>query len=120
MPAWPASLPQYPLLAGFQLGTPDTVLRASAETGPPLTRRRFTAAAVPVQCTVKVGSLALKDAFALFLRNDLADGALSFTWAGLSERTGGGAGNFQFSSPPDFAPEGANRWRISMRLLRLP
>lgn len=120
MPSWPLTLPHYPLLNGYQTSGTDTVIRSQPSAGPPLSRRRFTAAVRPVNCSIKVGTLALKDVLDAFFRDDLEDGALPFTWAGLSESTGGGTGSFMFAGPPDYQPEGAQRWRISMQLLRLP
>lgn len=121
MATWPVSLPAYPLLAGFTVGAPDTVVRSDPSVGPPLVRQRATAGVRPVQCTVKVGTTALKDALDEFFRVDCAGGALPFEWAGLSASTGGGSGAlFLFAAPPDYAPEGATRWRIALQLLRLP
>lgn len=120
MATWPVSLPTHPLMAGFVLGAPDTVVRSNPSVGPPLVRRRATAGVRPVQCALKVGSTALKDALDAFFRDDCADGALSFEWAGLSAVTGGGTAQFLFAAPPEYAPEGATRWRISLNLLRLP
>lgn len=119
-PAWPGSLPQYPLMAGYNETEPDTLIETAMETGVPKARQRFTAGTRPIQCSVKLQSQAQKDALSTFYRVTLAGGALPFTWAGLSAPTTGGTGRFRIAKPPSYSRSGADRWLAQLAIIRLP
>ncbi len=117
---WPASLPQYPLRQGFTVAPMDNVARAPVELGPAKQRPRSTAALVRVSCRVKVGSETERDTLMAFHDTTLAQGALRFTWAKLTDRLSGSFDELQFTAPPRYRPEGATRWLFDLELLALP
>ena len=115
MTAWPASLPQAPLI-GHTESAPDTVLRTRMDAGPDKLRRRSTAGvraiAFPLLLTdAQVNTL---DHFYLV---DLAGGALRFDLA--LPRTGG-AVQMRFTAPPAYTLVAASKWQAVLRLEVLP
>lgn len=120
MAVWPAEFPQVPLLNGFSDQPGDGSIRNEPDYGPPLTRRRTSATIRQIQCEVVPFTLTSKDALDAWFKTDLAEGSLPFTWAKLSEHTGGGAGEFRFTGPPQYSPLGLGRWRASLTLIRDP
>lgn len=120
MPVWQSPLPDVPLLSGFSVSDPDVAVRDQPDIGPPLTRRRVTDNVRPIQCGVKVPSLAIKDAISTFYRSDCLGGTLTVTWAKLAEHTGGGTPSFLFVGPPQYTPAGKGVWIANMQFWRLP
>jgi hypothetical protein len=78
MPAWPASLPQYAEISGYQEKPRKTVIRSATDIGAKQ-RRRATAAPQPVTLQVLL-TQAQRATFVAFHQADLQDGSLSFTW----------------------------------------
>ena len=115
MPAWPASLPQRPLIDGYRETPPDLVVRTVMDVGPAKVRRRATAGITRLQMVFRLTAGQLTT-FRNWLRNDLQDRALSFTW--LHPVTGA-AGNFRIVDPPQYEPAGPS-WRISLVMEMLP
>lgn len=78
MPTWPVSLPEV-RPGGYQETPQNQVLRSEMETGPAKTRRRFTAGTrtIPVQYQLTDAELAV---FEAFFDDEIAAGALSFSW----------------------------------------
>lgn len=117
MPAWPATLPQSPLLDGYSEEAGDNVLRSQPEMGPPKTRRRFTARIDRLNLSY-VMTTAQLGIFEAFWRTDLADGALPITMP--HPRKGG-----SINAVP-VGPYSATRdadtpdWRVSFALNILP
>lgn len=79
-PAWPASLPQAPLLQSLSGGVQDNRVSFQPESGPPIERPRMTA-------TVEIWTIALPPmtkaqlaTFEAFWRVDLAMGTRAFAW----------------------------------------
>ena len=75
MPAWPATLPQSPLLDSYSEEAGDNVIRSPMDMGPPKRRRRFTARVDKLNLSY-VMTTAQFATFETFWRTDLADGAL--------------------------------------------
>jgi len=114
---WPASLPQEPLVEGFNERAPDTVIRTQMEAGPPRARRRFTAGIRHIECQVRL-TPARVETLDAFFRATLAGGALPFDWT--HPRTGAAA-TFRFVEPPSYAPVARGTlWQGTLRLEILP
>lgn len=79
MPTWPATLPQAPLADGYHEGGPGGLLVREPDAGPPEVRRRSTAGRQPIAAQYAVTAAQLAT-FELFVRDDLAGGALAFDW----------------------------------------
>jgi hypothetical protein len=77
MPTWPASLPQQPLIDGYQESTPNTLVRTQMDKGPDKVRRRFTAGTrtFAVQFLLDETQTATLETF---IEDDLEGGALQF------------------------------------------
>lgn len=78
MPTWPAEMPTV-RPGGYQEQPQSQILRSDMETGPPKTRRRFTAGIRPVTAQYVVDDAQLQT-FEVFFENEIAAGALSFAW----------------------------------------
>lgn len=114
--AWPGTLPQDVLVAGYAEQPPDLALRTQMDIGPAKLRRRQTAAPRPLKVTVGLtrAQVATLDAFYL---TDLAGGTLSFTW--VHPRTLAGV-TFRFVSRPGYVPESGASWLADLDLEILP
>lgn len=140
LPRWPSDLPR-PDRQGFQVSVPDGRLATRPEAGPPRVRRRFSAAATPMQMTIRVDA-DQRARFERFWGEDLSRGSLPFLmpdWRfdghGLRTGTGGGglvtaAGGrliiaawvlvmFATDQAPAQTPEGVG-WRIVASFSILP
>lgn len=117
MPTWPATLPQSPDADGYTERPGYPVIQAPVD-GPPLTRRRYTAA--PKSYTV---SFLLTDAqraiFETFYIDEIDHGAIPYLW-----RERGIAANplrlFGVADEPTVSYLGGIYWRLALRLVRLP
>ena len=99
-PVWPATLPQRPLVQGFRKTFGDGAIRNQMDSGPPITRKRFTA-------TVKTYQMAFRLTFAqvaileAFYETDCAMGAVPFQMAdpitGVTQR-------WTFKEAPNVTP----------------
>jgi hypothetical protein len=118
MASFPLTLPQYPLLAGLSFSPPSQVLRSTPKYGKPLARRLARYGMMPVRCGQKFPGDTERATLLTFFDSDCAGGAIPFTWPQLSAVTGGGTGLFHWVEPPDFSPEGAQRWRVLYSLMR--
>lgn len=117
MPIWPASLPQELLPDGITVRDDDAVLRTPMDAGPPTRRNRFTA--VTRRLT---GGIVLtgteKQAFDIFYRDDLANGAVAFDW---TDPVTGSTISVAFREPPEFAlvapgPAGERVWQAQLQM----
>ena len=115
MPAWPASLPQHPLIAGYQETSPDLVVRSPMDTGPAKVRRRATAGVTQLRMAFRLTTAQLTT-FRIFLQADLQDRALSFSW---TNPVTGAAGWFRIVDPPQYEPAGPS-WRVAVVMEMLP
>lgn len=78
-PIWPTSLPQEPLREGYTETGPDALLRTEMESGPPIVRRRFTAATQGRQVVYRMSD-AQWATFKTFFDTTISGGALRFDW----------------------------------------
>lgn len=118
MAAWPASLPQTPLLQGFSEGMPDTTLRTQMDAGPGKTRKRFSAGIKLFQFEL-ILTADQAATFDTFFRTDTADGALPFDWK--NPRTDV-AVSFRMVTPPPPALVSIDKdiYRLALSLEQLP
>lgn len=95
MSAWPASLPQFFLEAGYREPLEDQLIESDMDAGPAKVRRRFTTATRIIS-----GSIAMTQAqaavFETFFATTCAGGSLPFTW--VHPRTRAPA-TFRFRKP---------------------
>lgn len=120
MPTWPLSLPQAPLLAGFQFSPQGNVASFGTEVGPGKARRRSTARVRQLPFNTHMSDAQLDD-FIAFFEDDLADGALPFD---LTDPVSGGTRSFRFSSPQESpytsSKIGPDLWLVATQLMMLP
>jgi hypothetical protein len=115
--AWPASLPQSPLIESYEESRPKTKLRTQMDFGPAKMRRRFTANAYPVKATME---LATTDTLTLDTFHDttLAGGVLPFT---LTHPRTGVTVNFRFVTEPAYTPtDDPAAWIVKLDLEIIP
>lgn len=117
MATWPANIPQAPETQGYGEEPGFPVIQAPVD-GPPLSRRRFTAA-VKSYTAVFFFDYAELAIFEAFYENDLGFGALAYDW-----RERGIATNpvrqFRITTKPAISHAGGNFWRVALQLIRLP
>ena len=118
MVAWPASLPDEPLLAGYRETAPATGLRTQMDAGPAKQRNRFTAGVRSFKFTMDV-TRAQVETFDSFFKDTLKGGTLAFDWthprtlAAVSFR-------FDATKPPSYEGVSQQDWRIPLELEILP
>lgn len=117
-PTWPATLPQSPLIQGFSFQSQDNIVRAPVELGPAKQRQRSTREVVTVSCGIFVGSIQ-RDTFAAFHSNDIAGGALKFSWPGLINLLPTLNTNVSFTAKPKYESSGL-LWKVVFELIVLP
>lgn len=118
MPAWPGTLPDEPLLAGYGERPPATGLRTAMDAGPAKQRNRFTAGVRRFRFTLDV-TKAQVAIFDTFFNVTLEGGTLAFDWtdprtlASVSFR-------FDATKPPEYIPVSQQRWDVKLDLEILP
>lgn len=116
MPAWPATLPVSPDADGYGEQGKFPVVQAPND-GPPLSRRRYTAAPMPIKARYLFDEAQLV-AFETFWNVDLKMGALSFTGPTRGNAavtsTYKAVGAFQLSRASD------PYWFVTLDLIRTP
>lgn len=115
MSTWPVTLPQRPLLSGYSQQRPAPVIEAPVD-GPSLSRRRYTAAPMPISLSF-VMSAAQYATWAAFYTSTIASGALPFT---ATTVTALGPGEYRIVGSPVEELIDGGKWRISMNWIRLP
>lgn len=118
MPTWPATLPQYPLLDGYNAGTADSLLAWQVDRGPPKVRRKTTANYTPIQCSWKLTG-EQKAILQAFVRNDLAGAALPFDWPNPEDIPNTCSARFAPGRLPSYQAAGA-RWLVQAEIWILP
>lgn len=116
MATWPATLPQSPLLSGFEEQPPDTRLRTQMDAGPPKTRRRWQTGVRKLT----VDLLLSKDQVAIletFIFTTLEGGSLPFDWT--HPRTGAST-SFMLESIPKYSAVTHSLFQTSLSLEILP
>jgi hypothetical protein len=119
MPAsWPAGLPQKLLVDGYSQGLGAGILAYAPETGPALTRRRFSATVKPLAGAMEMTSAQLAT-LKSFFQTDLIGGSAAFTFP---DPLGGSAllVRFQADSPPKWSALGGDHFSVSLILEILP
>lgn len=119
MPAWPASIPQAPLVDQWVGGPQRNKVSFQPDVGPSIDRRRTSAAHSIFQGTFGPFTDAQLASFESFFSTDLADGTLSFTW---DDPVTGVSYNWKFTDdepPYQITHSEGNLHTIAMRLMRL-
>jgi hypothetical protein len=113
MATWPGSLPAYPLRDSFQDTSSWGVISSDPETGPRITRPRFTATEQPRTAEFNLDETQ-KATLKAFVDSDLAGGALPFdaSWEGSPQ-------SYLLTSPPVYRSRGV-KWRVRLELVVLP
>ena len=113
--AWPESLPQSPLLDGWQETLPDNTLRTEMEQGPAKLRRRSTAASgrMNLQFLLSAADCTLLD---MFYSDTLAGGVSAFQMPHPRRSVMIAC---RFTAPPEYAAVngGYCRARLSLEVL---
>lgn len=79
MPTWPGSLPVRPLEDGYEETLRESQVRSSIDGLPIVQRQRSPGYAKPITMSFEFTSAQL-DAFQVFYRDDLGNGAIPFEW----------------------------------------
>lgn len=115
---WPLTLPQVVLADGFQQGLGETRRSASTDVGPGKIWKRTSAATRPMPSSIRVTGSEL-DIFEAFVRDDLAEGSLPFTFP---DPRGGSDLLVRIApgSMPSWSTPGGDVWTVSIPLEILP
>jgi hypothetical protein len=121
MPTWPASLPQKPLVDGYEERTPSTLVRTQMDKGPDKVRRRHTAGTRTFAQQLELSGSQVST-LESFIDSDLDGGALQFDWQ--HPRTGANV-KFRFvpldeSTLVSYSTIGDDVYRVQMQLEILP
>lgn len=116
--AWPDDLPQRFTLSSRSEGFADNLLESTPDVGPPMTRRRSTAAARPFSGTLWMTTTQVAS-FETFFETTLAMGSLPFT---VPAQRGAGTWLVKFvkAKLPTFTPVGSANHRATFDLYILP
>lgn len=118
MPAWPLTLPQTPLIAGFQTSPKPNLISFGTEVGPGKVRRRTTARS-KLQNIKFVMTTAQLNTFQTFFEDDLGDGALTFT---LEDPVTEVVSEYRFDPqrPWNATALGADNWEFTASIELMP
>jgi hypothetical protein len=111
---WPGTLPQEFLQRGYNETFPNNVVISQTGVGPPLIRRRGTAAPQPIRGILHLTAAQL-ETLRTFFNTTLKHGSLEFEWEHPTE---GSTINFIFVSPPVIQNVGG-KYQAAMNLLAL-
>jgi len=117
VPAWPESLPQVLLVAGYSQSPADVIIKSDMDAGPAKVRRRFTAGVKPVSGTM-ILSAAQLTTFQTFFMDTLLGGSLRFSWTTPPAHTD--ACEMRFTAIPTWTKIGGSYYEISLSLEVLP
>lgn len=116
--AWPATLPQCPILNGFSEQRQRNLAFFDPDVGPPKIRRRSTAVGVLTNLAFRMTTTQLA-AFNTFFETTISDGSLPFTWAHPITKV-----SYTWMFDPQDAPKidrmTAATHRLTFNLIRLP
>jgi len=115
MPAYPPSLPRYPLI-GWTEQAPQNMLRSQAEYGPDLVRRRTTSGPRNIDWPLKITE-AQATTLMEFFETTLYSGTLEFTH--IHPRTGA-ACTYRFRSEPKITHSGRDQYTVTLELEIMP
>jgi hypothetical protein len=117
--AWPGTLPQELQVNGFSESIADGLIETQPDIGPPMTRRRTSAAVRPISGQMIVTKAQLAT-LRTFVNTTLAGGSLPFTFPAITE-----AGTWLVKFPKGGLPKwtalsGADLYTLQLSLLILP
>lgn len=116
MPDWPTSLPALPLAESYGETQAVTVIRTEMETGPAKARRRTTAGVSLLNLSY-ILSRAEAATLEEFFENELAGGALQFSFPHPRKAQTVGC---RFRRPPALSPINGDYFRAGVELEVLP
>ncbi len=117
MPTWPVTLPQFALQSSYSEGFKRTVLRSTMDSGATKRRSRFTNSPTSLRVTMPMNDAELL-IFKTFYEDELANGALNFTFP--HPRLGTTVTVAFTEDPQPIVPEGATTYFLRMSLEILP
>jgi hypothetical protein len=112
MSAWPSTLPQFALQAGYQEDVQDQSLRTSTESGAMKVRRRFTARFDNIAINLAM-TTAQVATFEEFYFTTKKGGSLTFTWVHPRKQT---AATLKFASKVTITGIDADLFRVSFKV----
>lgn len=119
MTAWPAELPQDPLLANYQDSPADTAHRTQMDVGPDKIRRRFTAGVRPVALSLDL-TQAQKERLEDFYDVDTSGGTIRFDWVDHGKEAKPPV-EYRFLAVPLFRRMGTTgKWLAALQLEIMP
>lgn len=116
MATWPGSLPQRPLLDGFSSTFQDGTLRPEVDSGPSLTRPRFSAVSEYISARM-VLTTTQRTTLETFYHTTLVEGSDTITWV---HPVDGSAITAKFMKPPAYRALSADRWEVVLSYEILP
>lgn len=116
--AWPATVPQCPILNGLSEQRQPNIVSFQPDVGPPKARRRSTAVATLTNVIFRMTNDEL-DAFNTFYEDTLKDGSLPFTWDHPRTKDSY-TWMFATDEPPSIDRMTPKTSRVTCKLLRLP
>lgn len=105
---WPASLPEFPRLEGFDESGDGNVWRTQVDAGPPIYRPKYTKEIVQLPISLNMTDAQVAT-FRTFYRPTIAWGSLSFEWENFLD---GGTIEYCMTSRPRFGRLGPDLWRV--------
>ena len=116
MAAWPETLPQSPLAAGFSEQVPNTLIRTEMDAGPAKVRRRFTAGVrkLGMSMLLTKAQIAILDTFVVTTTNGGAD---QWTWENPRTKV---TTSFRFVNLPTYKTHGGDDWTANFQVDILP
>lgn len=115
---WPSSLPQSPLLDGWQESPQDNVVSNQPEVGDSIDRPRATRTGWNVSLRFLMTDQQRKD-FWTFYESTLRSGVLAFRWAGPPDKIEC-SWKFKRGETPVVMAQSGNLFGVSFNALRLP
>jgi hypothetical protein len=112
MSAWPGTLPQFALQAGYQEDFQDQSIRTPTESGAMKVRRRFTARFDVISITLAM-TAAQVETFETFYFTTKKGGSQTFTWVHPRKQT---AVTLKFASKIGVTAIDADLFRVSFKI----
>lgn len=116
MVAWPATLPQSPLLNGYQETEADTSVRTQMDAGPAKVRQRFQAGVKTIVWPTLL-TTTQKDTLNTFYRTTLQGGSQPFTHTLPDQSV---TDTLRFTSVPQYNPITGSLWSTTLQWEVLP
>lgn len=116
MVAWPGTLPQSPLVAGYSEEMPELTVRSQPDMGPAKVRRRFTAGVVKVMWSMQMTTAQLAT-LETFYVTTTEGGAIRFTHTNAIT---GAAKDYRFAKPYKKVPLTHDLFQVDLELEQMP